>query len=235
MGITPLPTDLRPASPPYRNCRILEVELLDTIPACRAKRNVADMARVNRWLGGFQILRRQTVPLIRGVDAPRILDVGAASTHTAGWLQKAIPGVAVTSSDLRHDLLDLGEGERVATDACWLPFRDNSFDVTISTLFLHHLSEPALLLCLREMLRVSRRGVVAVDLLRHQLAYHFLGVTRGILRWDPLTVEDGRRSVQAAFTAPELRGLLEASAIPAKVRAHYPWFRLSVVCPKQSD
>lgn len=221
------------AVPAYRPQRILEAEELDNVPAREAETNLLDMARINRLFGGFGILRRQVRGLAEnGLDGA-ILDVAAGSTQTAGWLRRAMPGTPVVSTDLRQDLLGLGDGPRVAADALHLPFACGSFAVVISTLFLHHLSGPALAQAMGEMLRVSRVGVVAVDLLRHPLAYHFLRHTRPLFGWHRLTIEDGQRSVQAAFTRAELQELLVQSGFTgAKVRVHHPWFRLSVVLPK---
>lgn len=224
-----------PASPvpPYRPVRIQEEELLDHIPAAQALPNMADLARINRLFGGYRTLRARLRALLPQRGPLRILDVAAASTETARWLRKALPGTEVTSSDIRHDLLQLGGGDRVAADALRLPFRTGSFDVAVCTLFLHHLSGEMVCAALREMHRVSTHGVVAVDLLRHPIAYHFLRTSRPLFGWHPVTLEDGRRSVQAAFSVEELRDLLrQAGFVDPAVRAHHPWFRLSVTLPK---
>lgn len=206
--------------------------MLDDVPAREASLNMLDMARINRLFGGFGVLRRLLRELAPTLEQPRILDVAAGSTQTATWLQRAIPGARITSTDLRHDLLGMGDGHRVAANALSLPFQSGSFDLVVSTLFLHHLDESSLCVALREMVRVSSCGVAAVDLLRHPIAYHFLRASRPLFGWHPITVEDGRRSVQAAFSAPEMRSLLKSEEFRASVRTHHPWFRLSVSIPK---
>ena len=74
------------------------------------------------------------------------------------------------------------------------------------------------------MKRSPREAVIAVDLHRHSLARGFLPATRFAARWHSLTVHDGVISVDAAFTPEELRQL----APRARVRSHWPWFRLSL-------
>ncbi|MCW5962577.1 MAG: methyltransferase domain-containing protein [Bryobacterales bacterium] len=222
-----------PSRARYQAHRLMETELLDSVPACDAEDNLRDLARINRLFGGFRILRSQLRKVSSSLSGTRILDVAAGSTLTARWLQRALPDADVISTDLRQDLLGLGSGPRVAADALSLPFASGSVPIVISTLFLHHLPEEALGVALREMLRVSSQGVVAVDLLRHPLAFHFLRQSRPLFRWHPMTVGDGQRSVQAAFTAPEMRALLGREGLPqAQVRVHHPWFRLSVTIPK---
>jgi ubiquinone/menaquinone biosynthesis C-methylase UbiE len=193
------------------------------------------MARVNRLFGGFAALRGAIRALTGNSPGLRILDVAAGSGATAMWLAAQLPGATVTASDLRPDLLALGSGRRCAADGMALPFADGAFDVVVSTFFLHHLEEASLKEALREMLRVSRRGVVAVDLVRHPLAYRFLHWSRPLFRWNWITLVDGPRSVQAAFTPDELRRVLRDAGFPeATVRIHHPWFRLSVTISKSA-
>lgn len=219
--------------PPWRNARVLEGEILDTLPAEAAADNLQDMVRINRLFGGFAILRGAIRRLSGGSSSLRLLDVAAGAGATAPWLQEQFPAAWIVASDLRPDLLALGSGRRCAADALSLPFPDDAFDVVVSTFFLHHLNESSLQAALREMLRVSKYGVVAVDLVRHPLAYYFLPYTRLLFRWNWITLMDGPRSVQAAFTPAELRQLLRRSGFPlAKVRSHHPWFRLSATIPK---
>lgn len=219
--------------PPWQVCRVLESEILDEIPARDAEANIRDMARINRLFGGFRLLRKGVRDVTRSTEAVTILDVAAAGAITAEWLERAMPRSRVTSVDLRPDLLSLGKGDRVAADAIALPFPDDSFDVVVSTLFLHHLSDDALALAVAEMLRVARHGVVAVDLARHPLAYRFLAWSHPLFRWNWITRVDGPRSVQAAFTQAELQSLLAQAGHPqASVRMHHPWFRLSMVLSK---
>lgn len=236
MDLLPAPPTPSTRLPAWRPGRVLEGEILDGIPAEAATDNLRDMARVNRLFGGFRTLRAAIRKLAGQSTALRILDVAAGGGATAQWLEARLPGAKVTASDLRPDLLALGSGHRCAADALALPFACNAFDVVVSTFFLHHLEETALAAGLREMLRVSRRGVVAVDLVRHPLSYRFLHRSHPLFRWNWITLVDGPRSVQASFTPAELRALLRDKGFAhATVRAHHPWFRLSVTIPKTRD
>jgi SAM-dependent methyltransferase len=233
MAEFPLPESRAVSLPAWRSERVLEAEILDGLPAEAATQNLRDMARVNRLFGGFAALRGSIRALAGNAPGLRILDVAGGSGATARWLAAQWPDAWVIASDLRPDLLALGNGPRCAADGMALPFPDGAFDVVVSTFFLHHLDEASLKEALREMLRVSRRGVVAVDLVRHPLAYRFLHWTRPLFRWNWITLVDGPRSVQAAFTPDELRRLLRDAGFPgATVRMHHPWFRLSVTIPK---
>ncbi|MDZ7637096.1 MAG: methyltransferase domain-containing protein [Bryobacterales bacterium] len=211
----------------------MEREILDGVPAAAAIGNLRDLARINRLLGGFASLKAGILALSGGAKDLRILDVAAGAGHAARWLERSLPGASVITTDLRPDLLAFGVGARVAADALALPFRDQSVDVVVSTLFLHHLEEAALAAAIAEMHRVSRRGVVAIDLARHPIAYRFLHWSSPLFRWHWITRVDGARSVQAAFTRKELATLLASAGFPeATVRMEHPWFRLSVRIPR---
>lgn len=227
------PASLRPAA--WRPFRVSESEILDGVPAAAAITNMRDLARINRYFGGNSLLKKGIQSLARDTRDLRVLDVAAGTGFTARWLERALPGCRVTATDLRADLLSLGVGPGVAADAVSLPFRDGAFDIVVSTLFLHHLDERQLVAAITEMLRVSRRGVVAIDLMRHPIAFHFLHWSNPLFHWHWITRVDGSRSVQAAFQRGELQGLLDAAGFrEARVRGHLPWFRLSVSIPKRA-
>jgi 2-polyprenyl-3-methyl-5-hydroxy-6-metoxy-1,4-benzoquinol methylase len=144
------------------------------------------------------------------------------------------PGATVVSLDYRHSHLRLGPGARVAADAFKLPFRPQSFDFVLCSLFLHHFSDAGAVELIRSMRQVASRAVIILDLERHLLAYYFLPATRRLLRWSPMTVHDGVISVGAAFRPEEIRALARAAgAASAEVRTHWPWFRLSAIIPAE--
>lgn len=213
--------------------RVVRTEGLDSADAVEAERNLRDIARINRWFGGHRTLVRLLRVLIRPHDRFSILDVGAGSGDMGQCVQKRFRNAAVVSLDRRPVHLMTANTAKVAADAFALPFADGSFDFVMCSSFLHHFSNGEVVALLREMRRVARRSVIALDLERHPFAYFFLPLSRGLLRWGELTVHDGCTSVESAFRQPELESLAVALS-PAKValRRHWPWFRLSLVLDK---
>lgn len=59
----------------------------------------------------------------------------------------------------------------VQADVFDLPFADASFDYAMTAMFMHHLDEDQIIRLLKAMDRLSRRGILAADLLRHRRAY----------------------------------------------------------------
>lgn len=217
----------------HENGRVILPELLDTAGDEDAARNLADIARLNRWFGPHAIVRRLLAETVGRGEPFSMLDVGAASGDMAWAVKRSYPGALVVSMD--HSLRNLNGAPRprLAADAFRFPFAPRSFDVVFCGLFLHHFPDDAVASLLAIFGQIARRAVIALDLERGPLARRFLPVTRRLLSWHPITVHDGVISVDAAFTKNELEALAErAGLVGARVRRHRPWARLSLVAPR---
>lgn len=209
--------------------RILARELLDSASAEDARRNLAELRWINRWLGGHASAVSACGRVMGRSEAFSLLDVGAASGDTSAAIAKAFPGCRVVRSDLSPQNLGVAPHPKLSADAFRLPFRDRAFDVVFSSLFLHHFDNGQIVDLLREMRRVARRAVLVVDLERHWLAEIFLPATRWLLGWHPITLHDGVVSVRAAFSPGELEELArQAGFEEVRCGRHMPWFRLSL-------
>lgn len=212
--------------------RVIEPEILDLASPADAAANLADIVRINRWFGGYRVIR-QSFRRIQPPERFSVLDVGAASGDNGREIRAAFPGARVTSLDLQLRNLNLADAPRVVADAFALPFGPASFDYVFCSLFLHHFEDAAVAELLRAFARLARRGVVVTDLERHALAAGFLPATRLLFGWQHITLHDGPISVRAAFTAAELGALAQQAGLSgAEVRAHLPWFRLSLLWRK---
>ena len=210
--------------------RVIRPELVEGAPAVIAAPNLADMRRINRWLGGRAVLDDLFAELASPNEQFTVLDVGAASGDAALHLRRRFPRATVMCLDARYAHLALAPGPRLVADAFHPPFAARSFDFLLCANLLHHFPVEAVCTLLRVLYDLCRRALVVIDLERHWLAYRFLPATRALLRWSPLTCYDGPVSVRAAFRLAELRALACQANLPhAVVRRHLPWFRLSLV------
>ena len=213
-----------------RNGRVLKPELLESATPVRASENLRDLVRINRWFGGQRILRE----LLSGVVAPdehfSLLDVGAASGDMGASVRWGYPSAEVTSLDHRLDHLRFATPPRLVGDAFQLPFREKSFDVVTCSLLLHQFPDDQVMELMAQFYRMARRALIALDLYRHPVAYHFLPATRWLFGWGEVTLHDGPASVEASFLPHELHRLARAAGLNrVMIRKHFPWFRLSLV------
>jgi SAM-dependent methyltransferase len=217
---------------PFVPNRRVQPEILDTLPDHLASENLADLRRINRWFGGRQVLNQVFSSVARRQDSFNVLDVGAASGDLGRYLTARFPRARVVSLDLRKRNLQAAPPPKLVADAFRLPFRPRSFDYVLASHFLHHFEDNLAAELLSRLYSLARRALVIVDLERCRWSYYFLPTTRFLFRWSPLTVHDGKISVQAAFQPRELVELAALAGLPAPVvRRHFPWFRVSLVAP----
>lgn len=207
--------------------------------------SLADLRRVNQWLGGTRTVLRHLRGMVRrsGLRDVSVLDVATGSGDiplaVAAWARARGIRARVTATDLHATTLALAR-EHVApdadvtvesADALDLPYPDGAFDFALCSTALHHFDVRAdAVRVLRELNRVARLGVVVNDLARSHTALlgaRLLAAT--VWRRHPVTAHDGPLSVRRASTPAELRDLAsEAGLAGWRVHAHFP-FRVALV------
>jgi 2-polyprenyl-3-methyl-5-hydroxy-6-metoxy-1,4-benzoquinol methylase len=221
-------------------------ELMDQpVPeAAELARALHDLRAVNRWLGGWRVLRVCMQSLLDPlpVGSYMVLDVGTGSgdlpLRLVRWARARRYHLHVLATDTHPQTLDFAReltANEPQVEVGWanalaLPFGDGEFDFATCSTTLHHFDGEQAVRVLQEMDRVTRRGIVINDLRRSSIALlgaRLLAVTAW--RRSRLTRHDGPLSVRRAYTAAELRALADQAGLPdARVRQHIP-FRLSLV------
>lgn len=120
----------------------------------------------------------------------------------------------------------------VVADALTLPFRDSSFDLVSSVLFVHHLGPDELVRFVNESLRVCRLAVLINDLIRDPI--HLALVYSGFpLYRSRITRNDAPASVRQAYTQDEMRDILSrTNAARIEIDSHY-LYRMGVIAWKE--
>jgi SAM-dependent methyltransferase len=214
--------------------RRIEPELLDSASDADATKNLQDLRRIHRYLGGGRLFASLLAEWFGQKERFTILDVGAGGCVLRDCVQNVFPNATVISLDSSFRHLASGSGIRLAADAFRLPFSPRSLDVVCSNFLLHHYPDQAIVRLLESMYEVSRCGVIAMDLQRHWLAHRFLPATAWLFRWHSVSLHDGPVSVQAAFCRQELEDLSRTAGLEdAKITVHIPWFRLSLTCRRE--
>jgi ubiquinone/menaquinone biosynthesis C-methylase UbiE len=161
-----------------------------------------------------------------------LLDVAAGSGDIPETARQRLASRGIT---LWGTLLDRAETHlghnglpAVLGDGLALPFRDGSFDLVSSALFIHHLEPDGVVRFMREALRVCRLAVLINDLRRSPI--HLALVYAGFpLYRSRLTRHDGPASVRRAYTPEELLPMLErAGAARIQIQESY-LYRMGVI------
>ncbi len=100
------------------------------------------------------------------------------------------------------------------------------FDVILSALFTHHLSDDQLPAFLQLMEAKATLGWFVNDLHRHPVAYHGFRALSALAGWHRFVRHDGPISVARAFTRADWNAMLRA--IPAATIRWHPPFRYCV-------
>jgi ubiquinone/menaquinone biosynthesis C-methylase UbiE len=224
--------------------RVEAPELLDAPgqPDALVAENLADIARINRWLGGSLLTRRALALLLAGrpPDAGlELLDVATGSADiplaVRGWLGRRWAPVRLVATDLSPQIVRIaarGAGRDLAlavADGLGLPFGDGSFDAATCSLALHHFAPPEAVALLRELRRVVRVGVVVNDLIRSHAGYLGARLLGNAISANPLTRHDGPLSVRRAYTRAELRALIRAAGFRRITTALDLGYRVAMV------
>jgi SAM-dependent methyltransferase len=204
------------------------VELLDDPAAepAAVARSLRDIARANWWFGGLGAVRYGFRSLLQG-RAPgqvSVLDVGTGFADIPKDLIRygSRRGFAVRPIGVeRHPAAAAVAKSRglgiVRADGMALPLREESVDIVVISQVAHHLAGGQIRRLATEASRVARIGVVLADLRRSELAAAAFAIGSRVLAFDRIAREDGITSVRRGFTASELRRLLAAAGVDARV------------------
>ena len=207
----------------------IEPELIDRIEVRGddLRRMLKELGTINRYLGGTGPSVEESLRRLAGVRRPAILDVGAGGGEYLQAVGQALQERSVKSLRVGLDrswptcaaascLQPPGPGGATfaAADAFRLPYRDGAFDLVHCSLFLHHFREEQIADLLREMRRVSRRGVLVNDLHRHSLAVSGIRILTRLFSRSRFIRHDAPLSVRRAFRRPDLERIWQAAGLP---------------------
>ena len=227
--------------------RSQERELLDAqvLDPDDLRANLRELAMLNRLPGGAGASFAAIRQLTGGANIVTVADIGTGAgdmprafvrrAREAGsaWRVTAIDNrpeiVAIARKRLRREpAVTVIEG-----DACHLPLPDLSVDVAHASLLIHHLDEAGAVTALREMSRVSRRGVVINDLVRGLIPYLVAWTTTMALARNRYTRHDGPASARRAYTLAELDRLLADAGLTVAWRSR-SWWRVATAAVRDT-
>ena len=209
-------------------------------------RYLHDLARFNtaffghspilRWLG--RILGRKTTG-----SAPTILDVGCGYGDLLRairrWANKRNLKPTLLGVDLNPETIRIAREATDRADQIDFAVMDvfdlppgRTFDIIVSSLVAHHLSDEKLRDFLVLLERASTQGWLIYDLQRHRLLYEVIGAASRLARLHPMVTKDGQISVMRSLTRKEWIDRIAAAGIElsdVKIR----WFLFRFVIERR--
>jgi len=186
-----------------------------------------ELELINRWLGGVRAIQR----FVPHESSLLILDIAAGACDIGDALVQRLR-CTIVALDLNAKGLKRSRNVLpVVGDALHLPFRDNSFDVVMSSLFFHHLPSESCVRVLEQMWRIAKRIVIVNDLHRHAFAYFSIRALTLMFSRSRMVRHDAPVSVRRAFRPMELQDIASQAGIPAEIHRSFP-YRLVLVARK---
>ena len=215
--------------------RVVIPELLDNDQgsASEVQASLADLGWFNRWFGGVRVLTRLVENVVQrtGRRQLSLLDVAGARGEVPARASEHLreKNIRMETTVMDRVTSHLERGKRgVVGHALSLPFRDASFDLVSSSLFVHHLDPPEVRQFVNEALRVGRLAVLINDLRRHPL-HLALGYAGLPLYRSRLTRHDAPASIRRAYTPAEMQTMLaETAAARVDLSTHY-LYRMGII------
>lgn len=211
----------------------------DDLDAATYSEVLRDLAAVN----SLTLARRPTLAFLNRVKSAtsgplKILDVG----YGDGDMLRRIARWAKASGIDAH-LVGIDLNPNSAPAAAWstpavmqIEYRTGDYadlagqgwDIILSSLVAHHMTQGQLIAFLRFMQKETRIGWLVNDLHRHGFAWRGFPVLARLMRWHPIVRHDGQLSIARSYRPQEWKPLLEEAGIKrARVFRAFP-FRLCV-------
>lgn len=222
-------------------------ELLDRpdLPEADVRANLADLRRINRYLGGIRVVQNFILEELREEELreANLLDVGTGSADIPqgmiAWCRKKGVRLQVTAVDRRPGNLSMfaprdchGALLRVAADAFHLPFPDASFTWVTASLLIHQFDEEGIIRILQELYRLAQRSFLINEIERDWVPFAFMKLTWPIFARSYVSRHDAATSIRQAFQSHELIELARRAGFKRfDVRRHFP-YRLSLCVRK---
>ena len=92
-------------------------------------------------------------------------------------------------------------------------FKQEEFDVVISSLFTHHFEDEPWIELIKRMVHSSKKAVIINDLHRHPLAYYSIAILTQLFSKSPMVKHDSKVSVMRSFKKKELENLLQKAGV----------------------
>ncbi|MEZ4830339.1 MAG: methyltransferase domain-containing protein [Bacteroidia bacterium] len=205
-----------------------------------------NLDKINRLLGGKGVILqavKEVVPNLANAETTilEIADLGCGGgdilRQIARWAGKSgakvkLWGLDFNSACIRYaqqKSLKFPEIEYKNADVFSGEIADNSYDIVICSLFLHHFPDERQEEIYRQLQRISRGAVIVNDLQRHWLPFFLFRMVTWVFRAPAVVRYDGLISIMRGFSRKDLAQMMVTLGIQ-KWRIRWKWaFRYQLV------
>lgn len=217
--------------------RSKEREIMDdfSLKGAPLRINLDILASINKWLGGNHVSLGGIKKLVKNIPQKQevtIVDLGCGNgdmlRRVAKLGQKLGYQFNLIGIDANKDSIDyarmLSFGFKNISyrqlNIFSEEFKELEFDIALSTLFLHHLSDEEIIVKLLYLKNKARLGIVVNDLHRSKLAYFLFNIVSFFIN-NRIIRNDGLISIKRGFKKRELESF--ANKIQMKSDIHWKW------------
>ena len=211
--------------------RSYQPELMDDLELANdaLRKNLDELEVINKYLGGNSVVigaleKLRIKKLIHHQKNIRIADLGCGGGDTlreiAKWAKKRKLNVELIGIDANSFMLDYASEKAKQQDLHIVfkkidifseIFEQESYDISICSLFCHHFTNEELLHIFKQVQKNTRMAFIINDLHRHWFAYYSIKYITKILNGSHLVQHDAPLSVLRAFKRKELENLLDSA------------------------
>lgn len=211
--------------------RLTQAEWMDSpdVSEAEIRQALSEIRWVNGYLGGSSTIIREIAKFKDIRRTLEILDLGTGSAdipralldwgrqHNMSFQITAIDLNPVAVQEARRLSEDYPELRILRADAFSLPYTAGSFDMVMSSMFLHHFGEAEAVELLKAMARLSRLGFIVNDLERHPAAWLGIRLLGMLTGKGSMFMNDAPLSILKGFSREDLQALTEKAALTGAV------------------
>jgi 2-polyprenyl-3-methyl-5-hydroxy-6-metoxy-1,4-benzoquinol methylase len=184
--------------------------------------DLRNLRALNRFFGSYRLVRHFLRRWIKPGDNLRVLDLATGSGDiprmVIAFAREIGASVTVDAVDFQASTVQIAQA--LSQEFPEIHYHcadvqnfgtDNSYDVVLSSLALHHFSAEDAVQLLRRCRALSRCCVLVADLRRGWLAKIGVELVTALFFRQPMTRNDARVSAARAFSLPELHDLALAA------------------------
>lgn len=226
--------------------RSLQKELLDAegIPFADIKKNMQELDKVNKLLGGHAITIKGIKEFLQThTDKLSVCEIGCGGGDNLVAIsnycnQQNIP-VTLIGIDIKKECIDYAVERNPQLDATWIcsDYKSVEFEkalpgVIFSSLFCHHFTQTELVQMMKWLRNNCTHGFFINDLHRHPLAYFSIKWITKLFSGSYLVKNDAPLSVARAFHKKDWEEIFAQAGIK-NYSIHWKWaFRHLIVYHK---